>query len=122
MKTPVAMLFLLCLAGATLAQETPVAPTANASNRTPAPAAPVATGHAVTEDPTGRPVAVTSHLPAPQAHDYRAEFDAMDSNGDGGLSRGEADADKYLARAFATYDNDGNDSLSFEEARRWLED
>ena len=60
--------------------------------------------------------------PSPPPHDYRAEFNALDSDGDGSVSRSEASADKYLARAFAAYDSDRNDVLSFEEARLWLED
>jgi hypothetical protein len=38
------------------------------------------------------------------------------------VSRSEASAEEYPARAFATYDSDRNDVLCFEEARRRLED
>ena len=122
MKTQTTLLFLLGLTGVAFAQDTPVQATTDAQTETPTSSDTVATGHAVTQDVTGRTVFVTSQRPAPSPHDYRAEFDAMDSNGDGSISRNEAGADKYLARTFATYDSDRNDRLSFEETRRWLED
>ena len=122
MKAPNALFLLLCLTGVAVAQETPAQATTDAQADTPPSNDAAATGHAVTQDATGRTVFVTSQRPAPLPRDYRAEFDALDGNGDGSLSRSEAGADKYLARTFDTYDSDRNDRLSFEETRRWLED
>ena len=122
MKSPITLLFLLGLTGVAFAQDTSTQATTDAKTETQTSSDTVATGHTVTQDVTGRTVFVTSQQPPPPPHDYRAEFDAMDSNGDGSISRSEASADKYLARTFATYDNDRNDRLSFEETRRWLED
>lgn len=122
MKTPMALLLLLGLAGAAHAQEAPVQAASDTGTATPAAGDTVVTGQTVTRDSVGNTVFVSSQQPVPPAHDYRAKFDAMDSNDDGSLSRTEAGADKYLTRAFASYDSDRNDRLSFEEARRWLED
>ena len=123
MKITATFLLLLGSIGVALAQDTPTQATTNAQTEPP-PAtsdAPV-TGNAVTRDAAGHPVFVTSQQPTPPPHDYRAEFHALDSDGDGSLTRSEASADKYLVRTFATYDSDRDDRLSFEEARRWLED
>lgn len=122
MKIQTTLFFLLGLAGVAFAQETPAQATTGAQTEAPASNDTVATGHALTQDATGRTVLVTSQQPTPLPHDYRAEFDVLDSDGDGSISRSEAGADKNLARTFATYDSDRNDRLSFEETRRWLED
>jgi len=111
----------LCVTGVAIAQDTPTQTTTSAPIETPTTEAP-ATGNTVTLDAGGGTVFVTSRQPSPPPHDYRAEFNALDSDGDGSVSRSEASADKYLARAFATYESDRNDALSFEESRLWLED
>lgn len=120
-KVQTMWLLLLCVTGVAIAQDAPTQTTTSAPAETPTTEAPV-TGNTVTQDAAGGTVFVTSQQPSPPQHDYRAEFNALDRDGDGSVSRSEASADKYLARAFATYDSDRNDVLSFEEARRWLED
>jgi hypothetical protein len=120
-KVQTIWLLFLCVTGVAIAQDTPTQTTTSAPIETPTTEAPV-TGNAVTQDAAGGTVFVTSQQPSPPPHDYRAEFNALDSDGDGSVSRSEASADKYLARAFAAYDSDRNDVLSFEEARLWLED
>ena len=116
-----ALLVLTALAGNAVAQQAPVSATTDAA-ASPAASDAAITGRTVTQDATGQKVLVTSQLPDPAPHDYRAAFDAMDSNSDGSISTAEASADKYLAKTFASYDRDGNAHLSFEEARSWLED
>ena len=116
-----ALLVLAAFAGNAVAQQPPVSAGTDAA-ASPAASDAAITGRTVTRDATGQKVLVTSELPDPAPHDYRAEFNAMDSNGDGSLSTAEASTDKHLEKTFASYDSDGKARLSFEEARSWLED
>lgn len=121
MKTTISLLLLLGSGAVALAQDPAAQAGTNAQAGRVAAPDPQVTGHAITYDPTGRTVIVMSRQASPTPRDHRAGFDALDGDGDGSLSRSEASADKYLARAFAHYDSDRDDRLSFEEARRWLE-
>jgi Ca2+-binding EF-hand superfamily protein len=80
------------------------------------------TGTATLPDAQGNTTTVISHLPVPPARDYRAMFDAMDVDHDGVISRREASDDKYLLRAYAALDSDGNHMLDYQEMLRWLDD
>ena len=80
------------------------------------------TGTATLLDAQGNTTTVISHLPAPPARDYRAMFDTMDIDHDGAISRREASGDKYLLRAYAALDTDGNRTLDYQEMLRWLDD
>lgn len=122
MKTTTSLGLLLALTGSAFAQEASMKAATNATAENPTGGDSVVTGQAVTQDVTGRTVFVSSERPVPPVHDYRAEFDALDRDKDGAVSRSEADADKYLVRAFENYDSDRNDRLSFEEALPWLDD
>ena len=81
-----------------------------------------ATGATTFQDAAGNTVTVTSHHAAPAQEDLHAEFAALDSNGDGGVSPREARADKYLARSFRLLDSDHDGRLRFDELREWLDD
>lgn len=94
---------------------------ASAQQTTPTDTTP-ATGAVVLTDAQGNRVTVRSHLPEPPARDHRAAFGALDTDADGGVSRREAQADKYLLRAFAVLDGDGNGRLDYQEALAWLDD
>jgi hypothetical protein len=87
----------------------------------PTAASPV-TGTATLPDAQGNTTTVTSHLPAPPARDHRAIFEAMDVDHDGAISRREASGDKYLLRAYAALDTNGNRALDYQEMLRWLDD
>jgi Ca2+-binding EF-hand superfamily protein len=58
----------------------------------------------------------------PAQEDLQAEFAAFDTNGDAGISPGEARADKYLARSFRMLDINRDGRLQFEEVREWLDE
>lgn len=96
--------------------------TAIASAQQTATDATPVTGTAILTDAQGNRVTVQSRLPQPPAHDHRAAFDALDRDADGGVSRREAQADKYLARAFAGLDDDRDGRLDYQEALAWLDD
>src|SRR5688500_4861752 len=112
----------LVLVGSAFAQTGPPAPTY------PAPTYPVpanagsTTGTAVLNDAVGNTTTVTSHHPVPPPRDHRAEFDRIDTDRDGNVSRGEAGVDKYLARAFPMLDGDRSGRLNFGEMQPWLDD
>jgi Ca2+-binding EF-hand superfamily protein len=63
---------------------------------------------------------VSSVHASPAPRDHGAEFVALDRNGDGNISKSEATADKYMARAFSGLDEDHDGKLDREEAMRWL--
>lgn len=96
---------------------------ASAQTATPTgPPPPSTTGSTVLQDPLGNTVNIASHLPTPPARDHRAQFDLIDGDRDGAVSRREAAVDKYLVRAFAALDTDGSGKLGYEEMLRWLDD
>lgn len=113
MKTiPLAAALTLALMGSALAQTEPRAQATTDS----------ATGTAVLNDPLGNTITVTSHHPVPPPRDHRAEFDQIDTDRDGDVSRREAGVDKYLARAFPMLDRDRSGRLNFGEMQPWLDD
>lgn len=85
-----------------------------------APAA--ATAQTDVQDTTGAPATVVSRAPNPAPRDHRAEFNALDRNSDGSVTRSEAAADKYMVRTFRALDTDRNGSLDYDEALQWLDD
>ena len=111
--------------GSVAAQQTqtpqPVPPAPQQPVASPTSKSPV-TGTATLPDAHGNTITVTSHLPAPPARDHRATFDAMDVDHDGAINRREASGDKYLLRAYAALDTDGNRTLDYQEMLRWLDD
>ena len=102
----------LALAGSVHAQTVPAT----------TPPAASTTGSTALQDPQGNTVTITSHHPTPPARDHRAQFDVIDGDRDGVVSRREATVDKYLVRAFATLDGDRDGRLAYEEMLRWLDD
>ena len=81
-----------------------------------------ATGSTVLTDALGNTTTVTSHHPVPPPRDLRAEFDTIDTDRDGNVSRREAGVDKYLVRAFPMLDRDRSGRLNFAEMQPWLDD
>lgn len=104
----------LALAGSVHAQTVPATSPPSTSAST--------TGSTALQDPQGNTVTITSHHPTPPARDHRAQFDVIDGDRDGVVSRREATVDKYLVRAFATLDGDRDGRLAYEEMLRWLDD
>jgi hypothetical protein len=80
-----------------------------------------ATGSAMVSDATGVPTTVSSLHASPAPRDHDAEFQAMDRDNNGSLSRQEAASDKYMLRAFAGLDDNHDGRLERDEAMRWLE-
>lgn len=73
-------------------------------------------------DAAGNTTTVTSHHPVLPTRDLRAEFDRIDGNRDGSVSRREAAVDKYLVHALPTLDRDHSGRLSMDEMHAWLDD
>ena len=104
---------------------TPATPTGTLPPRTvtaEAPGASTVTGQTSLTDGAGNQVTVTSSKPTPPPRDHRAEFNALDRDGNGSISRREAAADKYMVRTFRALDSDGDGALNYDEALRWLDD
>lgn len=71
--------------------------------------------------PTGEaPVTVRSIQPASVAGDYRIDFAALDRDGDGFISREEAQANPALADEFDSLDTAHRGKLGREQLAGWL--
>ncbi len=66
------------------------------------------------------PVTVRSVQPDSVVGDYRIDFDALDSDGDGYISRAEAQANPSLAAEFDAIDIPRRGRLSREQLAGWL--
>ncbi|MCD7098185.1 EF-hand domain-containing protein [Stenotrophomonas sp. MMGLT7] len=86
----------------------------------PLASAPV-THQAQVQVPAGQaPVTVRSIQPDSVIGDYRIDFDALDSDGDGFISRAEAQANPSLAAEFDALDTARSGRLSREQLAGWL--
>ena len=81
---------------------------------------PPATGDALRRGPENQPVTVRSHEPDSVVGEYRIDFDALDTDGDGYISREEARANEALTAEFHVLDSNGDGRLSREEASGWI--
>ena len=69
----------------------------------------------------GQQVIVRSFEPSTVlSSDYTVDFDALDADGDGFISRREAAAHDTLSQEFRGVDVDGDGLLSREELRGWI--
>jgi len=64
---------------------------------------------------------VTSHPGNSISSNYHVDFDAMDANHDGSVSRAEAKGNPDLMREFRVVDSNHNGRLSKEEMKGWLD-
>lgn len=79
------------------------------------------TGVVTFDGPEQQQIIIRSHEPSPAASDqYRISFEALDTDGDGYISRREAAAHPTLAAEFSGVDTDGDGRLSREELRSWI--
>lgn len=79
------------------------------------------TGMATFGQAGGQQVIIRSFEPATTlSGDYTIDFDALDADGDGFISRHEAAAHERLAEEFRGVDADGDGLLSREELRGWI--
>lgn len=98
-------------------------PTKDPTTQTPLPA----TAHGQAADTTshvlqgedGREVRLTEHPPNSVVGDYQVDFDAMDSDGDGSISRGEAQANPTLSGEFDGVDRNRDGRLDRTELADW---
>lgn len=79
------------------------------------------TGMATFDQAGGQQVIIRSFEPATTlSSDYHIDFDALDADGDGFISRREAAAHETLSREFRGVDVDGDGQLSRDELRGWI--
>lgn len=79
------------------------------------------TGMATFGEAGGQQVIIRSFEPTTAlSGDYSVDFDALDADGDGFISRREASAHDTLAREFRGVDVDGDGLLSRDELRGWI--
>lgn len=79
------------------------------------------TGMATFGEAGGQQVIIRSFEPTTfLSSEYSIDFDALDSDGDGFISRREAAAHERLAEEFRGVDADGDGKLSREELRGWI--
>ncbi len=64
---------------------------------------------------------VTSSPPDSVVGEYKIDFDALDANHDGNLSRAEVRSNATLTGEFRAVDNDSNGRLSKEELKGWMD-
>ncbi len=79
------------------------------------------TGMTTVDQADGVPVIIRSYEPRPATADrYRIDFAALDTDGDGTISRAEAAAHPTLAAEFNAIDANRDGRLSREELAGWL--
>ena len=69
----------------------------------------------------GTPVTVTDSPGNSIAPNYSIDFTAMDADGNGNISRGEAGGNPDLMREFHVVDGDDNGRLTREELKGWID-
>lgn len=88
----------------------------------PPPATPPAqsdtTSH-VLQDQQGRDATLHEHPPSAVVGDYSVDFDTLDTDSDGSISRTEAQANPTLSTEFDGVDRDADGQLSREELAGW---
>ena len=87
------------------------------------PAAPMGGSTGTSTDTTAGasgPVSVTSHPGNSISSNYHVDFDAMDTNHDGKISRAEAKGNADLMREFRVVDRNHDGRLSKDEMKGWL--
>src|SRR5690554_1724247 len=77
------------------------------------------TGDTVRRGADGRQVNISSNAPDSVMGDYRVDFDALDADGDGYISREEAQVNDVLTAEFHVADSDGDGRLTREELSGW---
>lgn len=97
-------------------------PARDPTTQAPPPATPPAqsdtTDHML-QDEHGRDATLTERPPDSVVGDYRVDFDALDTDGDGYISRSEARANPTLHAEFDGVDRDRDGRLSPEELADW---
>ena len=87
----------------------------------PAPPAPMPPMDNTTGAPVSGQATVTSHPGNSISSNYHVDFDAMDANHDGNITRAEAKGNPDLTREFRVVDSNHNGRLSKEEMKGWLD-
>lgn len=103
-------------AGQDPTSDVPPAPVPTGDTATPPP---TVTGDAQRRGPENQPVTIRSHAPDSVVGEYRIDFDALDTDGDGYISREEARVNEVLTAEFHVLDTNGDGRLSREEAASW---
>lgn len=80
---------------------------------------PAVTGDAVRRGTEDQPVTITSHEPDSVKGEYQVDFDTLDGNGDGYVTRDEARGNEALTAEFHVADSNGDGRLSREELSGW---
>ncbi|MCD9031124.1 EF-hand domain-containing protein [Luteimonas sp. Y-2-2-4F] len=115
----IATALLLPAVAAAQVQTQPLPPAGTAPERASAQTA--QTGIVTFGDPGEQQVIVRSYEPDGAAGDaYRISFEALDTDGDGVISRSEAAAHPRLSHEFRGVDADGDGRLTREELRGWI--
>ena len=78
------------------------------------------TGDAVRRGAEGEHVTIRSHEPDSVTGEYRIDFDALDVDADGFISREEARVNDELTAEFHVADDDGDGRLSRGELSGWM--
>ena len=86
----------------------------------PATAGSMAAGTSAATGTSATGASVTSSPGNSIVGDYHIDFDTMDSNHDGNLSRKEAGSNATLMREFRAVDHDRNGRLSKQELEGWM--
>lgn len=97
-------------------------PTEDPAAQSPPPATPPAQSDAdahMLRSEDGREVMLHEHPPGSVVGDYSVDFDALDTDGDGYISRDEARANPTLDAEFDGVDRNGDGRLSREELAGW---
>lgn len=93
---------------------------APAQDMPPAAATPTPAPQAAPSTTEGN-VTFTSHPGNSISPNYHVDFDAMDANHDGAISRGEARGNPDLTREFHVVDANHNGRLSRAEMKGWID-
>lgn len=97
----------------------PVPPAPATPSTVPAPPAPPMAQTAIATGADAE-VTFTSSPSNSVVGEYAIDFAAMDSNGDGGISRAEARSNATLTAEYAAVDIDSNGRLSKSELQGWM--